>query len=324
MTLTLKAFTVMRLVRCLQDLKNFKQGCVATIGNFDGLHLGHQAILDHVKACAKELGVPSCAIIFEPQPKEFFDPQGAPIRLTRVREKLELLRDQGIDIVLCLHFNQCFREISAEDFIKKILVDGLHVKHIEVGDDFHFGAKRSGNFAMLQEAGKKYGFTVQDAKTVYLDEQRVSSTRVRNALLADDLELVERLLGRPFQLSGKVIRGQQLARKLGCPTANIQLKRKHAPLRGVFVVSCELEGKVYCGVANIGIRPTIQGDGRSHLEVHLLDYSGDLYNRHIRVTFHHKLRDEKKFNSLDELKAAIDNDVTNARAYWQARGLLNH
>lgn len=313
----------MRLVRCLNDLHLSQQGCVATIGNFDGLHLGHEAILERVKARAKALAIPSCVVVFEPQPREFFDPKSAPIRLTRVREKLELLRDRGIDIVLCLAFNEKLKNLSAEDFIKQILVDGLHVRHIEIGDDFRFGSQRSGNFAMLKAAGIHYGFTVEDAKTVLVAGERVSSTRVRNALLADDLAMVERLLGRPFQLSGKVIEGQKLARKLGCPTANIQLKRYHAPLRGVYVVSCELANKVYCGVANIGTRPTVEGDGRSHLEVHLLDFNGDLYKRHIRVTFHHKLRDEKKFNSLDELTAAINNDVTNARAYWQARGLLN-
>lgn len=321
--LLLKAFTTMQLVRCLQDLKKLQSGSVVTIGNFDGLHLGHQVILEHVKAQAKILNVPSIVIIFEPQPKEFFVPDAATIRLTRLREKLELFRDNAIDFVLCLHFNQNFSKLTAEDFIKKILVDALHIKHIEVGDDFLFGAKRAGNFTMLEEAGKEFGFSVKDAKTVFLDGERISSTRVRNALLVDDLDLAERLLGRPFQLSGRVIQGQQLARKLGCPTANIQLKRKQAPLKGVFVVSCELDGKVYCGVANIGIRPTVKGDGNSHLEVHLLDFSGDLYKRHIRVTFHQKLRDEKKFNSLDELKVAIDKDVTNARAYWHARGLLN-
>lgn len=312
----------MRLVRCLQDLKKIQSGSVVTIGNFDGVHLGHRVILEHVKAQAKILGVPSVVVIFEPQPKEFFAPDTAPIRLTRLREKLELFRDEGIDFVLCLHFNRTFSKVSAQEFIEKILVDGLRVKHIEVGDDFVFGAQRAGNFAMLEAAGKQFGFSVKDAKTVFLDGERISSTRVRNALLADDLDLVERLLGKPFQLSGRVIRGQQLARTLGCPTANIQLKRKQVPLKGVFVVSCELDSKVYCGVANIGIRPTVKGDGNSHLEVHLLGFSGDLYKRHIRVTFHQKLRDEKKFNSLDELKAAIDNDVTNARAYWHARGLL--
>ena len=313
----------MRLIRCLQSLQTIPSGCAVTIGNFDGLHLGHEVILEHVKSRAKELGIPSCAIIFEPQPKEFFAPNIAPIRLTRVREKIELLRDKGIDIVFCIHFTRSFSQISAEDFIKDFLVKGLGVKHIEVGDDFCFGAKRQGTFTMLVEAGKQFGFTVQEAKTVYLDGDRISSTRVRNALLVDDLPLVERLLGRPFQLSGRVIHGQELARKLGCPTANIQLKRNQAPLRGVFVVSCELAGSVYCGVANIGIRPTVKGDGTPHLEVHLLDFSGDLYQKHLRVTFHQKLRDEKKFNSLDELKAAIEHDVTNARAYWHARGLLN-
>lgn len=312
----------MRLVRCLQDLKKLQSGSVVTIGNFDGLHLGHQVILERIKAQAKKLGVPSVVIIFEPQPKEFFTSNTAPIRLTRLREKLELFRDNGIDFVLCLRFNQTFSQVSAHEFIEKILVNSLHVKHIEVGDDFLFGSQRMGNFVMLEEAGKAFGFVVKEAKAVFLDGERISSTRVRNALLADDLKQVEHLLGRPFQLSGRVIQGQQLARTLGCPTANIQLKRKQAPLKGVFVVSCELDNQIYCGVANIGVRPTVKGDGNSHLEVHLLDFSGDLYKRHLRVTFHQKLRDEKKFNSLDELKAAIDNDVTNARAYWHARGLL--
>lgn len=313
----------MRLIRYLKSLQNISSGCVATIGNFDGLHLGHEVILEQVKAQAEKLGIPSCVIIFEPQPKEFFTPEIAPIRLTRVREKIELLRDKGIDIVFCIHFNYAFSRISATSFIKDFLVDGLHIKHIEVGDDFCFGANRQGDFAMLAEAGKQFGFSVQAAKTVYLDGERISSTRVRNALLTDDLPLAERLLGRPFQLSGKVIHGQALARTLGCPTANIQIKRKQAPLRGVFVVSCELESKRYYGVANIGLRPTVDGDGFSHLEVHLLDFSGDLYQKHLKVTFHQKLRDEKKFNSFDELTAAIKHDVTNARAYWHARGLLN-
>lgn len=313
----------MRLIRCLQSLQKISSGCVATIGNFDGLHLGHEVILEHVKAQAKALNVPSCVIIFEPQPKEFFAPSTAPIRLTRMREKIELLRDKEIDIVFCIHFNRTFSQIPAERFISDFVVKGLGVKHIEVGDDFCFGANRRGDFAMLAEAGKQFGFTVKAAKTVYLDGERISSTRVRNALLADDLVEVERLLGRSFQLSGRVIHGQALARKLGCPTANIQLKRKQAPLKGVFLVSCEFAGRVYGGVANIGVRPTVAGNGSPHLEVHLLDFSGDLYQKHLRITFHQKLRDEKKFNSLDELKAAIEHDVTNARAYWHARGLLN-
>lgn len=312
----------MRLVRSLRDLHLSEHGCVATIGNFDGLHIGHQAIIERLKARAKALSVMSCVIIFEPQPREFLEPKSVSIRLSRVREKLELLKDQGVDLVLCLPFNKQLKELSAEDFIKKILVEGLHIKHIEVGDDFCFGAKRAGNFAMLVKAGKQYGFTVEDAKTVVLDNERVSSTRVRNALLAGDLVLVKRLLGKAFQLSGRVIHGQQLARKLGCPTANIQLKRQYVPLTGVFVVSCDLQGKTYYGVANIGVRPTVKGDGKPHLEVHLLDFMGDLYNCHLKVTFHHKLRDEKKFNSLDELKVAINNDVTNARAYWKAQSFL--
>lgn len=314
---------MMRLVRCLSDLHLNKQGCVATIGNFDGLHLGHQAIIERVKAYAETLGVPSCVVIFEPQPLEYIAPDKTPIRLTRIREKLELLKQQAIDIVLCLPFNQHLKDLSASQFIEQILINGLHVKHIEVGDDFCFGAGRQGNFTRLLEAGQQFGFTVEDAKTVMLDGARISSTRVRNALAIGDLELVRRLLGREFSLSGKIIHGQRLARLLGFPTANVQIKRKLAPLQGVYVVSCVIQGSIHYGVANIGTRPTIQNDGKSHLEVHLLGFNGDIYNQHMSVTFHHKLRDEKKFNSLEELTAAINQDVTNARAYWQARDLLN-
>lgn len=313
----------MRLVRCLDDLHLNRQGCVTTIGNFDGLHLGHQAIIESVKTYAYKLNIPSCVIIFEPQPLEYIAPDKAPIRLTRIREKIELLRQQAVDILLCLPFNQHFKDLSATQFIEKILLMGLHVKHIEIGDDFCFGANRLGNFEMLINAGKQHDFTVKNATTVMLDGKRISSTRVRDALAVADLMLVERLLGRKFTLLGKVIHGQRLARQLGFPTANIQIKRKIAPLKGVFVVSCELHNNIYYGVANIGTRPTIQNDGTSHLEVHLLNFNEDIYNHHITVTFHHKLRDEIKFNSLTELTAAINNDITNARAYWQARDLLN-
>ena len=306
----------MQLVRGLHNLRPHHQGCVATIGNFDGVHRGHQAILARLRERAAELGVPSCVVIFEPQPREFFAPDTAPVRLTRLRDKLELLAVAGVDRVLCLAFNRRLRELSAAEFVNTVLVNGLGVQHLEVGDDFRFGCDRAGDFGFLQQAGLANGFTVEEAATVQLDGLRVSSTGVRNALGVADFTLAEALLGRPFQIAGRVLHGQKLGRQLGAPTANIQLKRKRVPLTGVYLVSIELDGQVWSGAANIGVRPSVKSDGLAHLEVHLLDYAGDLYGRHLGVTFHRKLRDEQRFASLDELKAAIAADIAAARASW--------
>lgn len=311
----------MQLVRGLHNLLPLTRGCVATIGNFDGVHRGHQAILARLRERAIELGVPSCVVIFEPQPREFFAPQTAPARLTRLREKLELLAGQGVDFVLCLAFNRRLRELSADEFVRQVLVEGLRVKHLEIGDDFRFGAGRSGDFDFLVRAGEQYAFTVEAALTVELDGERVSSTRVRQALQAGELELAGRLLGRPYALGGCVLHGQKLARQLGTPTANVQLKRRKPPLCGVFLVSVLHQGRRYQGVANIGQRPTVAGDGSPHLEVHLLDFAGDLYGQRLTVEFHHKLRDEQRFASLEALKTAIDADVAAARAYWLGQPL---
>ncbi len=307
----------MQLVRGLPNLKPALRGCVATIGNFDGVHRGHQAILQRLRERAAELQLPSCVVIFEPQPREFFAPDNAPVRLSRLRDKLELLAAAGVDRVLCLAFNRRLRELSAADFVRTVLVDGLGVQHLEVGDDFRFGCDRAGDFPFLEQAGKQFGFSVEDAITIELDGERVSSTRVRNAAQVADFALVEQLLGRPFSISGRVLHGQKLGRQLGTPTANVQLKRRRAPLNGVYLVSVELDGRVQPGVANIGMRPTVAGDGRAHLEVHLLDFAGDLYGRRLTVVFHQKLRDEQRFASLEALKAAIDADIASARAYWQ-------
>ncbi len=307
----------MQLVRGLHNLKPALRGCVATIGNFDGVHRGHQAILQRLRERAAELQLPSCVVIFEPQPREFFAPDNAPVRLSRLRDKLELLAAAGVDRVLCLAFNRRLRELSAADFVRTVLVDGLGVQHLEVGDDFRFGCDRAGDFPFLEQAGQQFGFSVEDAITIELDGERVSSTRVRNAAQVADFALVEQLLGCPFSISGRVLHGQKLGRQLGTPTANVQLKRRRAPLNGVYLVSVELDGRVQPGVANIGMRPTVAGDGRAHLEVHLLDFAGDLYGRRLTVVFHQKLRDEQRFASLEALKAAIDADIASARAYWQ-------
>lgn len=306
---------VMQLVRGLHNLRPRHRGCVATIGNFDGVHRGHQAILARLRERGAELGLPTCVVLFEPQPREYFTPDQAPPRLARLRDKVELLRAEGVDQVVCLAFNQRLRQLSAEAFVDTVLVQGLGVKHLEVGDDFRFGCDRLGDFAFLVEAGARLGFSVEAAHTVESAGTRVSSTQVRAALAQADFALAERLLGRPFSITGRVLHGQKLARQLGWPTANVQLKRRRVAFTGVYLVSAEIDGQARPGVANIGVRPTVAGDGRPHLEIHLLDYTGDLYGRRITVVFHHKLRDEQRFASLEALKSAIDADVAAARAH---------
>ncbi|WP_457912688.1 bifunctional riboflavin kinase/FAD synthetase [Candidatus Pseudomonas adelgestsugas] len=303
----------MQLVRGLHNLRPEHRGCVATIGNFDGVHRGHQALLGRLRKRAVELGVPSCVVIFEPQPQEFFIPSMAPARLACLRDKQQLLTEEGVSHVLCLAFNQLLQSFSAVEFIDRILVHGLGVKHLEVGDDFRFGYDRDGDFNFLQNAGMSQGFTVEAAQTVKLDGVRISSTQVRNALGAADFAMAKRLLGRQFSIAGRVLRGQKLARQLGAPTANVQLKRRRVPLAGVYLVSVDIDGQSWPGVANIGVRPTVISDGAAHLEVHLLDFVGDLYDRHLTVVFHHKLREEQCFASLEALKIMINADVATAR-----------
>lgn len=311
----------MQLVRGLHNLRPRHRGCVATIGNFDGVHRGHQAILKRLRERAAELQVPACVVIFEPQPREFFAPETAPARLARLRDKLELLAAEGVERVVCLAFNRRLRELSAAQFVQQVLVDGLGIRHLEIGDDFRFGCDRAGDFDFLRQAGAEHGFTVEAAATVELDGERISSTRVREALAAGDFVLAERLLGRAYSISGRILHGQKLGRQLGAPTANVQLKRRKAPLHGVYLVSARANGQRHAGVANIGVRPSVCGDGKAHLEVHLLDFSGDIYGHRMTVAFHHKLRDEQRFASLEALKTAIDADIAAARAYWLGQPL---
>ena len=304
----------MKLVRGLHNLRPQHRGCVATIGNFDGIHRGHQAILARLRERAVDLGVPSCVVIFEQHPREFFAPETAPARLDRLWDKLQMLDEEGVDRVLCLSFNQLLQSMSATEFVERILIDGLGVQHVEVGDDFHFGCDRAGDLDFLQHAGVTRGFTVEAAQTVELDGLRVSSTHVRKALAAADFALAERLLGRPFGITGRVLHGQKLARQFGTPTANVQLKRHRVPLTGVYLVSVDIDGQSWLGVANIGVRPTVSGGREDHLEVHILDFTGYLYNRRLTVVFHQKLREEQSFSSLEALKKAINADVAAARA----------
>ncbi|MDO6825165.1 bifunctional riboflavin kinase/FAD synthetase [Marinobacter sp. 1_MG-2023] len=312
----------MRLIRGLTNLKILSrqvdsplaEGCVATIGNFDGVHLGHQTIIDQVKNKARVLDLPSVVIIFEPQPREFFQGLEAPPRLMGFRHKLGALLAAGIDIVLCLKFDETFRGYSGMGFIEDVLIEGLAVRHLVVGDDFRFGCDRAGDFRLLEAVGAIVGFSVENTHTVSVADERVSSTRIRNLLLESQLEKAEALLGHPYHIVGRVVYGRQLGRSIGSPTANILL-RQMPPLRGVYVVGARLEsGETQDGVANIGLRPTVDGK-QPALEVHLFDFTGTLYGQHIDVVFRHKLRDEEKFDSIDALKAQIARDFDSARVW---------
>jgi riboflavin kinase/FMN adenylyltransferase len=281
-----------------------------TIGNFDGVHLGHQAMLAELTRAAERLGVPSCVLTFEPHPREFFAPDQAPARLTSLREKLELLAACHVERAHVCRFNYAFAQIPAEDFIERIIVRG-------VGDDFRFGARRAGSLVKLRQTGPKLGFDVAVLQNVALDGERISSTALRAALAAGDLERAERLLGRAYSISGRVVAGDGLGRKLGFPTANVQMKRIRPPLAGIYAVRLHGTGpEALRGVASLGVRPTVKQQGAPVLEVHVLDFQGDLYRRHVRVEFLRKLRDEEKYADLATLTRQIALDVGNARDFF--------
>ena len=291
---------------------------VLTIGNFDGVHCGHRALLARLTGLAQQAGLPAAVMTFEPNPREFFAPQSAPARLASLREKLQLLAECGVDQAYVCAFNQRFAALGADAFVERI-VRGLGVRHLMIGDDFRFGKGRTGDFALLQQAGKEHGFGVEAMETLVHEGERVSSSAVREALDAGDLEHAERLLGRPYCISGRVIHGQKLGRKLGYATANIQLKRLKAPLSGIFVVTVDgIGARQYEGVASLGVRPTVSASGKPTLEVYIFDFEGDLYRAHLRVNFLHKLRDEAKFDSLDALQSQIARDVADAKAHHAA------
>jgi riboflavin kinase/FMN adenylyltransferase len=303
----------MEFIRNLTQLRPRHYGCVATIGNFDGVHRGHQTVLQQLMVGAQKLQLPATVIIFEPQPQEFFAPATAPARLTRLREKLLTMARYSVDRVLCLQFTAEFASWSAEKFIQRLLVHGLGVRHLVVGDDFHFGHHRQGNFATLQQAGEDYGFTVAKWHTFLLEGERVSSTRIREALAQGNMRQARELLGRSYTLCGRVIYGQQRGRHLGFPTANIHLHRQVSPLTGVFAVLLHgVADQPLPGVANVGTRPTVDGS-RVVLEVHLFDFHDSIYGRYVAVEFIHKLRDEKRFDSIETLIQQIQQDVLLAK-----------
>lgn len=306
----------MRLIRGLHNADRILQSCALTIGNFDGVHLGHQAVLRHLREKADELNLPMAVLLFEPQPREYFMGNNAPARLMRLRDKLHYLRQAKVDVVIVAKFDRTLAEQSAQQFIEQTLVNRLHVKFLSIGDDFQFGANRQGNFAMLKQAGERFGFTVEDNHSFCLDEQRISSTTVREALARDNLSLAESLLGKPYRIFGRVIHGNKLGRTLGFPTANIRLHRQVNPIKGVYAVKVRLKsGEIFNGVANIGKRPTINGVIQL-LEVHIFDFAKIIYGEPVEVEFCHKIREEIKFPSFDDLKAQIKRDVETAKAFF--------
>lgn len=304
----------MRLIRGLHNLKDVHHGCVATIGNFDGVHLGHQAMFRRLRQEADRHELPLTVIVFEPQPMEYFRPDEAPPRLTSMREKVRMFEELGIDNVLILHFSKRLAAMGAETFIDEILVRGLGIKHLFVGDDFRFGRARSGDVRMLREAGEAHGFSVDDMDTQTHDDERISSTRIRRHLLAGELEEATACLGRSYAICGRVAHGDKRGRTIGFPTLNIVLRRKSSPLRGVYAVRVSgLGDDLLPGVANIGNRPTVEGDDRFLLEVHLFNFDREVYGELVEVDFVARIRDEMKFESFDALRQQIDVDAVEAR-----------
>ncbi|MGB1581548.1 MAG: bifunctional riboflavin kinase/FAD synthetase [Nevskiales bacterium] len=312
----------MQVIRGLHNLRPEHRGCVMTIGNYDGVHLGHRAILQRMRVEADQRGLPVLVTVFEPTPKEFFCPQVAPPRLASLREKLEDLSACGVDRVLCLPFTPALAQLPAEQFVQDVIVDGVGAKLVAIGDDFRFGRERAGNFELLQQLGSTLGFEVQQQDCERLAGERVSSTAVRAYLAEGQPHKAAAMLGQPWRISGRVQLGRQLGRTLDIPTANIALglrkAAKPAARLGVYAVTVNGLGQALNGVANLGFRPTVAGEG-CLLEVHLFDFNQDIYGQRLSVGMMHFLRAEQKFASVDALKAAMQNDIQQAKAFFSAR-----
>lgn len=304
----------MRLIRGLSHLKPLENGCVLTIGNFDGLHLGHQAVIKQLAKRGKALGLPVVVMTFEPQPLEYFLGENAPSRLMCLREKVIGFSKLPVDDLLILRFNQQFANCDADQFIEDVLVKKLNVKYLVVGDDFHFGKARRGTTLMLKEKGKMFGFDVEGTGSYQVAGLRVSSTLIRDALNEGDLALTEKLLGCCYSVCGRVAHGAKRGRTIGYPTANIQMFRKNTPINGVFAVTMTgIDGREFEGVANVGTRPTVDGSSKVILEAHLFDFDREIYGRYVEVHFKQKIRNEMRFQSLNELKVQIVKDVAEAK-----------
>ena len=306
----------MEIINGLHNLRSRHRGCVLTIGNFDGVHRGHRQLIDALCEKAKALGVPSMLMTFEPQPREFFAGTKLPARLTRFREKVYLLDQTPLDRLLCLPFNERTANIEADWFAKDFVVDQVGAKHLVIGDDFRFGRGREGDFALFERYGQIHGYSVSAMSTLLQGEARISSTLIRETLAAGNFTVATNLLGHEYFIMGRVVYGRQLGRQLNVPTANIRLQRYRAALEGVYCVTVEgIAGAVRHGIANIGVRPTVDGK-EPLLEVHVFDYTGNLYGDLIKVTFKQKLREEQAFDSIDALKTQINQDIEQARHYF--------
>ena len=307
----------MYLIRGLTHLKPLENGCVLSIGNFDGVHTGHSKVIEKLARQGREMDLPVVVMMFEPQPLEFFLGENAPSRLMRLREKVIQLKTLPVDKLLVVKFNKTFADYHADDFIVELLVNRLNVKHLVVGDDFHFGKARCGNFAMLKEKGLQFGFKVEDTHSHFVDGHRVSSTLVRDALGVGDLATAKLMLGRDYSVCGRVAHGHKRGRTIGFPTANIQMFRKNTPIAGVFAVTMTgIDNKEIHGIANVGTRPTVAGGEKVILETHLFDFDKEIYGHYVEVHFKQRIRDEIRFQSFDELKQQIETDIMIAKQFF--------
>lgn len=316
----------MQLIRGFYNLANhtaLAKGCALSIGNFDGVHFGHQNILARLICKATEFNIPSVVMIFEPQPREFFankvgkaTSDNVPARLMRLRDKLKYLEKSGVDFVLCVRFSDKFAQLSVDEFIQDLLVKKLNVRYLSVGDDFRFGSKRSGDYHTLQAAGKAYHFAVEESQTHSFEQDRISSSLIRDLLKKDELDLVKTLLGKPYSIAGRVAHGNKLGRTIGFPTANIMLNRLVVPIHGVYAVKVETQTGIFQGIANVGNRPTINGT-KPLLEVHIFDFNRSIYGEAIEVSFIKKLRDEVKFADFEALKRQIQQDKQQAVKFFK-------
>ncbi|MEX2130856.1 MAG: bifunctional riboflavin kinase/FAD synthetase [Pseudohongiellaceae bacterium] len=308
----------MIVVKDINTYQSHYTRCVATIGKFDGVHRGHQAILNQLKSQRELQHLPALVILIEPHPEEFFAraPDQCPPRLTTIEEKLSLLEESGIDCVYLLEFNQNISQLSAEKYIQEILVDGLGVTVFIVGNDFRFGYQRQGDYALLLQSGRRLGFKVMETASLEIGGHRVSSTYIREQLGKGDFDLVQKLLGRAYGITGLVVRGRQLGKDLGFPTCNIALHRQRIPLHGVFACEVLWNNKILHAAVNIGYRPTISDGGDALLEAHILDFDTDLYGQELTIVFRSKIRDEQKFPSLEQLKDQIARDVSQVRGFF--------
>lgn len=307
----------MHLIRGVNHLKPLNQGCVLSIGNFDGVHIGHRQVIEKLALQGKAMNLPVVIMMFEPQPLEFFLGENAPSRLMRLREKVIQFNSLPVDQLLIVKFNKTLANFKAEAFIEELLVNKLNVKHLVIGDDFHFGKARCGNFAMLKEKGLQFGFEVEDTRSFYLNKHRVSSTLIRDALSAGDLAKAKQMLGRDYSVSGRVAHGNKRGRTIGFPTANVQMFRKNTAVKGVYAVTMTgIDDKEIQGIANVGTRPTVDGGKKVILETHLFDFNKDIYGQYVEIHFKQKIRDEMRFQSFNELKLQIEKDIVIARQFF--------